>query len=99
MKKIISLIIILIATASSRVFADNTNNVVAPCEAEISVRLKEPAIEIKTNKPVILTIQIKNTSTNEMLLFRIDNLPSDFSWVISSLSGKDLPLKHFVCMK
>jgi hypothetical protein len=93
MKKIISLILMLEAITSSRAFADNTNNAVSPCEAEISIRLKEPTKEIRTNEPVIMAIQIKNTSTNEMLLFRIDNLPSDFTWAVTSPSGKDLAPK------
>ncbi|HEU6447729.1 MAG TPA: hypothetical protein VFV23_04755 [Verrucomicrobiae bacterium] len=72
-------------------FASDTNKAaVISCDAEISIRLKEPAKEIKTNEPVIVIVQIKNTSTNEMLTFMIHSSPMDFTWNITSPSGKDL---------
>ncbi|MGB8367711.1 MAG: hypothetical protein ACLPYZ_00190 [Limisphaerales bacterium] len=93
MKKILSLILMLSATTGLRALADGTNETASSCDAEISIKLKEPAKEIKTNEPVILTVQIKNTSTNEMLMFRIENMPTDFTWAVTSPSGKDLSPK------
>jgi hypothetical protein len=96
MKKLISLILIFIAAASSRVFADNSSNGVSPCQAEISIRLKEPTKEIKTNAPVLVIVQIKNLSTNETLMYQTQSLPTDFAWTITSPSGRDLsPVASF----
>jgi hypothetical protein len=97
MKKTISLILTIGTITGSQVFADDTNQIgTASCDAEISITLKEPAKEIKTNEPIIVVIQIKNTSTNEILLFRIKNVPTDFTWNIVSPSGKDLsPTNQF----
>lgn len=93
MKTIITLISMLATTAFSNAFAENTNNADSSCNAEISIRLKEPAKEIKTNEPVILLVQIKNLSTNETLIFRAENMPTDFTWTITSPSGKNVSPK------
>lgn len=93
MKKYLYLILMFGTMTVWNVFADDgkTNEWSATtCEAQISVALKEPAKEIKTNEPVIVTVQIKNTSTNEVLIFLISNVPTDFTWNITSPSGKDL---------
>jgi hypothetical protein len=97
MKKVLSLILTISTITGSRAFASDTNKtVVSFCDAEISIKLKEPAKEIKTNEPVVVTVQIKNTSTNETLMFLIENVPTDFSWNIISPSGKDLsPTNQF----
>jgi len=95
MKKVIALISMLITTAFSHAFADDTNNPVSSCDAEISIKLKETTTAIKTNESVISMIQIKNLSTNRTLVFWMGNgnMPSDFIWVITSPSGKDLSPK------
>jgi hypothetical protein len=93
MRKINLLILLLVATVSLSALADDVTNSMSSCDAEISIKLKESAKEIKTNEPVVVTIQIKNTSTNEMLMFRIENVPTDFTWAITSPSGKDLSPK------
>lgn len=93
MKSIIAFFLILAKTTFSLSAAENTNNVVRPCNAEISIRLKEPAKENKTNEPIMLLVQITNLSTNETLMFRMENMPTDFTWTIISPSGKDLSPK------
>jgi hypothetical protein len=93
MKKIISLVLLVGTIVFSSTFAEDTNRVASSCEAEISIRIKDPAKEIKTNEPVILIVQIQNVSTNAMLMFRTESLPTDYTWTISSPSGKDLSSK------
>jgi hypothetical protein len=96
MKKHLCVILIFLAITVWHTFAENieTNEWSATnCDAKISVTLKEPAIEIKTNESVVVTVQIKNTSTNEVLIFLISNVPTDFTWTITSPSGKDLSPK------
>jgi hypothetical protein len=90
MKKILPLILAIGTIAEQALASDTNQTATASCDAEISIKLKEPAKEIKTNEPVIATINIKNTSTNEILMLLIENAPTDFSWNITSPSGKDL---------
>ena len=79
---------------STNSFAGDTNQTASACSAKISIRLKDPAGAIKTNEPIIAIIQIENISTNETLVFRSDNMPTDFNWAITSPSGKNLSPKE-----
>ncbi len=95
MKKILYLILTIGTITGSQVFADDTNQIgTASCDAEISIKLKEPTKEIKTNVPVFVAIQVKNLSTNEMLMINIQNdMLWDFIWKIISPSGKEISPK------
>jgi hypothetical protein len=58
------------------------------CNAQMSIGIKEPTKEIKTNEPIILTIRVKGIATNETPYFVLYSRASDFSWVVTSPSGK-----------
>ncbi|HEU6447730.1 MAG TPA: hypothetical protein VFV23_04760 [Verrucomicrobiae bacterium] len=90
MKKNLSLLLIIGTAVCQRSFADT--NAATFCDATISIKCKDLVKEFKTNEPINITIQIKNSSTND-LLFRINNLPSDFNWTIISPTGKDVSPK------
>ena len=62
--------------------------------AQMSIQLEDTTKEIKTNQPVNLIIQIKAISTNEMCYFVICSRPTDFSWIITSPSGKNFSFKE-----
>jgi len=64
------------------------------CNAQMSIEIKEPTKEIKTNTPVNLTIHMKGISTNEICYFVIYSYPTDFSWIVTSPSGKELLFKE-----
>jgi len=74
--------------------AKPSNSEPTACNAQMSIQLKEVGKEIRTNQPVQLTIHIKNTSTNEIFYFQIYSLPTDFSWDLTSPSGKKLFFKE-----
>ena len=97
MKPILSLIFILGAIMVRQAFAaevkTNEWGVVA-CNAQMSIELKNPTKEIKTNQPVDLVIYIKGISTNETSYFVICSYPTDFSWIVTSPSGKKLFFKE-----
>ena len=64
------------------------------CNAQMSIELKEPTKEIKTNTPVNLTIHIRGNSTNEVYYFMIYSYPTDYSWIVTSPSGKESIFKE-----
>ncbi len=88
------LLILLPAITLPKGYSENTNSAVLCCDANISISLKESGKQIKTNGPVMVTVKVTNLSTNEILMFRIENLPNDFKWTITSPSGKDVSPKH-----
>ncbi len=94
MKPFAFLILSFAATMSSRSHADGTNDAPPACDAEMRIRLNEPSKQITTNSAVTVSIQIKNVSTNETLLFQAASLSTDFTWMITSPSGKDVPPKQ-----
>jgi hypothetical protein len=64
------------------------------CNAQMSIELKESMKEIKTNTPVHLTINMRGNSTNQVYYFMIYSYPTDFSWIVTSPSGKNLTFKE-----
>jgi hypothetical protein len=82
-------------------FAENTKTNewgAVACNAQMSIALKEPNKEIKTNHSVNLTIHIKTVSTNQASYFIIYSFPTDYSWEIISPSGKSISSKESVPM-
>lgn len=62
--------------------------------AQMSIHLKDAGNEIKTNQPVVLSIRIRNLSTNETFIFlrQIADFvsPPEISFIVVSPSGKEL---------
>jgi len=60
---------------------------------QMSIKLSNGALEVKTNQPIKLVIRYRNVSTNESFPVSVGGhieFDSSFTWTIISPSGKDI---------
>jgi hypothetical protein len=93
--KTIYCVLIYVAT-SWQLFANDTitNQWGAiSCDVQMSLQLVASENQVKTNEPIIVSIQIQNVS-NEIVYFVETDVTKDYYFNITSPSGKDLSTKE-----